>query len=369
MTYVAHIGNGLVVLESKGDPPRAQAAINAITASAERRRARQPPVTPLDDAVASAQVDFAEEDFIVQAEAMPTECSLANGCPGLWGMNAIRAPQAWSQIATAVAPSSVSKMGSVIDTGVQYENVELTGQFVRSLGITYYNNTITGDGSDDNGHGTHCGGSVAARWGDEALGGIAGVVGQPNSLMACKFLNVNGTGFTSDGISCVNRVVASNAHAVISNSWSGGGFSQALLTAIRAVCSAGGLFVAAAGNSAVDISAGNGTYPAYYSVSPGAECVLPVAAVDQTLTLGSFSNYGASVPIAAPGVAILSSYLTAGTTTGTATLTGTSMAAPHVSGVALLLRNSFPLLTGMQVKNLLVSSAAKVVTSRPAPAA
>lgn len=160
---------------------------------------------------------------------------------------------------------------------------------------------------------------------------------------------------------CIKHVVSKNAHAVINNSWAGGSFSSALLSAIRDVCRAGGLFVAAAGNSGIDLSANNGTYPAFYSASAGAECVLPVGAVDSTLTLASFSNFGAAVPIAAPGVGIRSSVFSSSGTAAEATWSGTSMAAPHVSGVALLLRNQFPSLTGMQTKGVLTQSASMVV--------
>jgi subtilisin family serine protease len=168
-------------------------------------------------------------------------------------------------------------------------------------------------------------------------------------------------GYTSDAVLCIKHVVAKNAHAVINNSWAGGSFSSALLSAIRSVCSAGGLFVAAAGNSGLDLTANNGTYPAYYSASVGAECVLPVAAVDSTLTLASFSNYGPAVPIAAPGVGIRSSVYSATSTSAESTWSGTSMAAPHVSGVALLLRNQFPTLTGAQTKAVLIQSASMTV--------
>jgi subtilisin family serine protease len=358
---VGDLGGGLVVLAAQGDPPRAAAAVRAIQAAADKRRngSNGPPATPLERAVAEAKVDFAEEDYVLRTEAMASECTLAGGCPGMWGMTKIKTPQAWSLVASGVAPASATVVGSVIDTGVQYSHVELDTQMVVSLGATYFNNTVVGNGSDDNGHGTHCAGTMAAKWGG-ALGTVAGVNGAAK-VVSCKFLSARGSGYTSDAIQCINAVVAKRAHSVINNSWAGGGFSNALLTTIRAACAAGSLFVAAAGNSAIDISAGNGTYPAYYAASPGAECVLPVAAVDQNLALASFSNYGAAVPIAAPGVGIRSSLWSNASVSAEATWSGTSMAAPHVSGVALLLRNQFPALTGAQIKGVLVSTAPKIV--------
>lgn len=359
LTYVKDLGDGFVVLEAKGKPARASTSRLAIRAAAAKVNAGQAPTSALAQAVSRARVASVEEDYIISAQATASECT-STGCSGMWGMAAAKIPAAWNLIPGTAAPATKTVLGSVIDTGAMHNHVELMGQTDPSQSITYSGGAVVGDGSDDNGHGSHVSGTMAAKWGG-ALGTIAGVTGAAPGLVECKFLNVNGTGYTSDAVLCIKHVVSKNAHAVINNSWAGGSFSSALLSAIRSVCSAGGLFVAAAGNNGLDLTANNGTYPAYYSASVGAECVLPVAAVDSTLTLASFSNYGPAVPIAAPGVGIRSSVFSATSTSAEATFSGTSMAAPHVSGVALLLRNQFPTLTGAQTKAVLIQSASMTV--------
>lgn len=361
LNYVQDLGDGFVVLEAKGNPSRAQAGMLKIRAAADKAKGGggggggQADDTPLGRAVAAGKVESAEEDFIVLPQAVASQECNETACSGLWGMNAINAPQAWAKVSTAIAPSSASIAGSLIDTGVQYNHVELSEQFLPNAGISYKRGVPSGDGSDNDGHGTHVTGTMAAKWGG-AQGGIAGVNGRAQ-IASCKFLYKSG-GYTSDAIMCIQYLSKNvSAQAVINNSWGGGGYSSALHFAIRDyVCKQDGLFVAAAGNSASDVVS-SGFFPAAYVTYPGAECVLPVAAVDENLKLASFSNFGSAVPIAAPGVNIRSSVWSARSTSAEATYSGTSMAAPHVSGVALLLRNQFPKLTAMQIKDILIKSA------------
>jgi subtilisin family serine protease len=344
------------VLEAAGDPARAAAARRDIAAAAEKQRAGQPPQDALGRAVAAAGgIPSVEEDYIVQAQAAASECSGAE-CSGLWGMTAIRAPQAWALVDGALAPRASDVLGSVVDTGIQYAHVELDTQVLPSLGATYSRGKLVGSGADNEGHGTHCAGTMAGEWGG-APGSIAGADGNAK-IVACKFLSSTGSGYLSDAVLCMQHVASKGAQAVISNSWGGGGYSSSLFAAIRDyVCAKDGLFVAAAGNEGADIATGK--YPAYYATLAGTECVLPVAATDSSNALAYFSNFGADVPIAAPGVGIRSSLWSSTSTSAEAVYSGTSMATPHVSGVALLLRNEFPALTAMQIKDVLIASAAK----------
>jgi subtilisin family serine protease len=191
LTYVKDLGDGFVVLEAKGKPARASVSRLAIRAAAAKANAGQAPTNELAQAVSRARVASVEEDYIIQAQATASECT-STGCSGLWGFGAAKIPAAWNLIAGAAAPSTKTVLGSVIDTGAMHNHVELSGQTDPSQSITYSGGAVVGDGSDDNGHGSHVSGTMAAKWGG-ALGTIAGVTGSAPGLVECKFLNVNGT--------------------------------------------------------------------------------------------------------------------------------------------------------------------------------
>jgi subtilisin family serine protease len=269
--------------------------------------------------------------------------------PSLWGMNAsagIDAPRAWD-----LTTGSSDVVVAVIDTGVDYSHPDLVQNMwvnpgeIAGDGIDNDNNGYvddvhgmsaigrTGDPRDDNGHGTHCAGTIAGR-GNNGVG-VAGVTWN-SKIMALKFLSASGSGSQAGAVEAINYMVAMRQRGVnirvSSNSWGGGGFSQILATAIRRAIDAGIVFVAAAGNESNNNDQ-NASYPAGY------DGVVSVAAVDRNRNLASFSNYGQdSVDIAAPGVSILSTVHNG----GYATLSGTSMATPHVSGAFALLFAASP---------------------------
>ncbi len=206
------------------------------------------------------------------------------------------------------------------------------------------------DGPADD-HGTHVAGTVAAVANNGA--GVFGVC-QSAKLITAKFLGANG-GTTAGAVKAVNYLtqlkLAKKINLVATNnSWGGGGYSQALYDAIRAAGNANILFVAAAGNSGLDIDA-TPSYPASYQLPN----VIAVAAIGQNGQRAGFSNYGAkSVHIAAPGVDIVSTVPTAKGAAGYAYMSGTSMAAPHVTGAAALYASLNPCATAAQTREALL---------------
>lgn len=247
----------------------------------------------------------------------------------------------------------------VIDTGVDYTHPDLIGNiwtnpgeiadngidddgngYVDDVhGYDFYNND--GDPMDDQGHGTHVSGTIAATGNNEI--GVVGVMWQAK-IVGIKFLSSTGGGTIAGAISAVEYANTLGL-PITSNSWGGGGFSQALKDVIEAGDS---LFVAAAGNnnSNTDSSA---HYPSGFD-SPN---VVSVAASDNLDNRAYFSNYGAtSVDLAAPGLDIMSTY----PNNGYASFSGTSMATPHVSGLAGLVLGYSPSLAPSEIKQILLES-------------
>ena len=247
----------------------------------------------------------------------------------------IDAPEAWD----VLAPGGDAVVVAVLDTGVDYNHPDLAPAMWTDggglFGFDFVNNDD--DPMDDHGHGTHCAGITAAA-SDNGVG-VAGVC--PNArIMALKFLDAGGHGYTSDATDALYYAVAQGAD-VISNSWGGGEYSETLETAINYAHSQGVILVAAAGNAD---SAEPIFYPANYSH------VLAIAATDAADRKAYFSNHGTWIDLSAPGVDILSVraygtdiYALHGDPirhiyqTDYYIASGTSMACPHVAGGLALL--------------------------------
>jgi subtilisin family serine protease len=251
---------------------------------------------------------------------------------------------------------------AVIDTGVNYNEpdlvkniyvneAELNGQpGVDDDGNGFIDDVHGWDfAAKDNdpmdvyGHGTHVSGTIGASANDGV--GITGVAWNVR-ILPVRFLGDDGGGSLADAVSSIDYATLMKVN-IMSNSWGGGGFSQALMDSITHAKDAGILFVAAAGNSGTNLD-NSPEYPASYQV----DNVISVAAIDATGRLANFSNYGRnSVHLAAPGVGIVSH-----TMNGLESWDGTSMACPHVSGVAALLLSQDPTQSYATIKQRLINS-------------
>lgn len=205
----------------------------------------------------------------------------------------------------------------IIDTGIDLDHPDLNVDLNRSRNFCSTVNTP----DDGHGHGTHVAGTIAAI--DNTIGVIG--VAQGASVVAVRVLNSQGSGSYSDIIAGVDYVAANGSAGDVANMSLGGPASSALDLAVTSLAATGVRVVVAAGNSGIDAS---GTSPARVNATN----FYTISAISSTNCLTSWSNYGLMVDYAAPGASILSLWKNG----GTATLSGTSMAAPHVAGILLL---------------------------------
>lgn len=287
----------------------------------------------------------------------------------------IDAPEAWD-----IETGSSDVVIAVIDTGVDYNHPDLADNiWINKDEIP--DNGIDDDGNgyiddiygydfcryrpggkqdanplDDNGHGTHCAGIASAVTNNEV--GIAGVCWN-YEIMSLKFLNSYGTGVTEDAVEAVLYAVDNSAD-VISMSWGGGMKSQFLEDALNYAHYNEVVLVASAGNSNSSLK----HYPSGY------DPVIAVVATDHDDRKASFSNHGYFVDVAAPGVDIFSTMPTYYVTLNDAgfgqdydNLSGTSMACPHVAGLAGLLLSKNQTLTADMIKTIVCASVDEVNTS------
>jgi subtilisin family serine protease len=266
--------------------------------AAERALARQAGVLRIDD------------DVVVEAlirggiSAKPVPVQPAETLP--WGVDRIDADLVWG--ITTGDPVKVA----IVDTGIDMKHPDLKDNLKGGVSTVNYTTSY----NDDNGHGTHVAGIAAAI--DNEIGVIG--VGPKIDLYAVKVLDRRGSGYLSDVIEGLDWAIQ-NGMQVVNMSLGTASNVLSFQEAVQKVNAAGIVQVAAAGNSGGSVS-----YPAAYSE------VIAVSATDKTDTIASWSSRGPEIDLAAPGVNIYSTYK--GSTY--ASLSGTSMAAPHVTGVAAL---------------------------------
>jgi subtilisin family serine protease len=235
-----------------------------------------------------------------------------------WGIDRIDA-----DLSSALAGDGSGEISNVnayvIDTGIDTAHADL-----RVVAHLNFSGLFGGGNRDCNGHGTHVAGTLAAR--DNTISVVGAAPG--TALTAVKVLTCAGTGLTSSVIRGVDWVTANAVKPAVANLSLGGAPSTALDDAVRRSAAAGIVYSVAAGNEGADACQSS---PA--RAGAGTENgIVTTAAIGQTDGEASFSNFGPCVDIWAPGVGIPSTW----TGGGTNTLSGTSMAAPHVGGTAAL---------------------------------
>ncbi len=300
--------------------------VEALARAGQRSRSRvRRAGTPLPSVLAAATVEvsgdagalarelasrddiaFVERDHVARVTWTPNDPRLSQQ----WALGAIRAQQAWG---TSVADGTTI---AVIDTGVDYTHPDLIDKV--DLGRDYVDGN--NDPRDENGHGTHVAGTAAAAT-DNGIG-IAGVA--PGArILAIRALDANGSGYYSWIASAI--IEAADARAEVINLSLGGSQDSRLLErAVHYAQLRGSVLTCAAGNE----GASNLGYPARYGAC------LAIGATTQQGQVAGFSNRGPGLFLTAPGAGILATV----PGTGYGTMSGTSMAAPVVAGVAALLR-------------------------------
>ena len=256
----------------------------------------------------------------------------------LWNLDLIGAPEAWATNANGPGATGKGVTIAVVDTGIDYNHIEFKGR----IGAGY--DFVDGDSiaEDSNGHGTHVAGTIAAAKDGRGITGIA----HDATIMPIRVLDEDGAGYLSDVIRGV-RWATNNGADVINLSLGGTGYSQAMADAIRHASSRGTVVVMAAGNE----GGASPEYPAAHAIDHG----IAVGAVQRDGRLANFSNRAGWQPldyVTAPGVDITSTL--PGNRYGR--YSGTSMAAPHVAGVAGLLKSHNSMLSSSAIEDLITGT-------------
>lgn len=266
----------------------------------------------------SEYVSYIEEDEPVKVKSQVVD----------WGVKAVGSSSVWENGLTGKGVKV-----AILDTGVNANHPDL--KVVSGQSFVSYTDSY----QDDNGHGTHVAGIIAAL--NNSIG-IVGVAPEA-SIYAAKVLDENGDGFTSDVVKAIEWSLNQGVN-IINLSMGGKTSSRHLEAALDDAYQHGALIIAAAGNQGNASGTGDTVdFPAAY------ESVIAVAAIDQQNRRASFSATGPAVEVAAPGVAIRSTYLN----NEYVQVHGTSMAAPHVTGHLALLKQAYPNATNVQLRQML----------------
>ncbi len=279
-------------------------------------------------------VAFVEQDRVITLSATQS--------PATWGLDRIDQRNLPLSNSYTYTPTGAGVTAYIIDTGIRFSHSEFGGRAVTGF------DAVDGGSADDcNGHGTHVAGTV---------GGTTYGVAKGVRLVGVRVLNCSGSGSNSGVIAGIDWVTGNHAAGTpaVANMSLGGGASSAIDTAVTNSINDGVTYAIAAGNSNAN---------ACNSSPARTPAAITVGSTTSTDARSSFSNYGTCLDIFAPGSSITSAWYTSNTATNT--ISGTSMAAPHVAGVAALALQSNPGFTPTQVRNQIVTTATTGVVGNP----
>ncbi len=261
--------------------------------------------------------------------------------PATWGLDRIDQRNLPLNNAFTYTSTGSGVTAYIIDTGIQISHQEFGGR--ASIGTDTVNDGR--NGADCNGHGTHVAGTV---------GGSTYGVAKSVALVAVRVLNCQGSGTWSGVIAGIDWVAAHHAANSVANMSLGGNRSTAVNDAVNNAINSGVVFGVAAGNERTD---------ACRKSPASTPAAITVGATTSSDARASYSNYGSCLDLFAPGSSITSAWI--GSNTATNTISGTSMATPHVVGVAALYRAANPSATPAQVRNAIVANATSGMVSNP----
>ena len=275
--------------------------------------------------LADPRVAYVQEDGVVSITASQTNAT--------WGIDRVDQRDLPLNQTYTYDTTASSVHAYIIDTGILASHSQFSGR----LGTSYDAVTNGGNANDCQGHGTHVAGTV---------GGSTYGIAKEVKLHAVRVLDCNGSGSNSGVIAGMDWVASNHVKPAVANMSLGGSADQATDDAVNRLHNAGVTVVVAAGN--------DNSNACSYSPARAANAIT-VGSTTNTDARSSFSNYGSCLDIYAPGSNIVSAGISS--STATATLSGTSMASPHVAGVAALYLASNPSATPTQVRNALVDNA------------